>query len=107
MTTVSTLVIGIMVLLIGSPKRALSPGRGQVLFALNGVLIGAGILAMQLSLISGTVSLTASLVSTTPIWALALSVFFFKNEKLEWWHGAVAVMVCVGAILIVTGQLNT
>lgn len=106
MTSISTLVLGIMVITVGSPRRVVSLGKGHALFALNGLLVGSGILGLQLSLISGSVSLTSSLVSTTPIWTLVLGVFLFKNERLQWWHSAVAIMVCVGAILVVTGQAH-
>ncbi len=61
---------------------------------------------MQLSLVSGSVSLTASLLSTIPIWTLVLGIFFFKNESLKWWHGAVALIVCVGTIMVVMGQAD-
>ena len=106
MTSVSTLVVGIMVFVSGSPGRILSFGRGHALFTLNGILVGFGFLALQLSLNTGSVSLTASLLSTTPIWTLALGVFFFKNERLQWWHGVVALIVCVGAIMVVMGQVQ-
>ena len=107
MTTVSTLVVGSLVSTMGSPRLVYSFGRGHMLFALNGLLIGLGIIAMQLSLNTSTVSLTASLVSTTPIWTLVLGIFVFKNERLQAWHGVVAVLVCAGALLIVTGQSGT
>lgn len=103
-TSVSTVVVGLMVLAVGSPRRIAVLDRGHALFALNGFLIGFGILGLQLSLTNGPVSLAASLVSTTPIWTLALGVFVFKNERLQWWHGVVAALVCVGAVLIVTGR---
>ncbi len=102
--SVSTGVVFFMVLTMGSVRRVTTVGRGHALFAVNGVLSGLGILGLQLSLASGNVSLTASLVSTTPIWTLVLGAFVFKNEELRWWHGVVAVLVCVGAVLIVTGQ---
>jgi len=106
MTSVSTLVVGAMVIVFGVPRRLLSPGRGHALFTLNGILVGTGFLAMQLSLVSGPVSLTASLLSTIPIWTLVLGIFFFKNESLKWWHGVVALIVCVGTIMVVMGQAD-
>lgn len=107
MTTVSTVVVGMMVSVLGSPRLVYPFGRGHLLFALNGLLIGFGIIAMQLSLNTSTVSLTASLVSTTPIWTLVLGIFVFKNERLHAWHGIVAALVCAGALLIVTGQTGS
>ncbi|MEM7289104.1 MAG: DMT family transporter [Pseudomonadota bacterium] len=102
--SVSTLVIGAMVLQRGSPKAILSIGKGHLLFAVNGLLIGAGILGIQLSLLAGSITLTSSLVSTTPIWTLVFGVLFFRNETVYWWHGLVAVLVSVGAVMVVTGQ---
>ena len=102
--TVSTMVIGAMVLQRGSAKGLLSFGKGHLLFAVNGLLIGAGILGIQLSLLMGSVTLTSSLVSTTPIWTLVFGVLFFKNETVYWWHGLVAVLVSVGAVMVVIGQ---
>lgn len=102
--SVSTLVIGAMVLQRGSPKGILSFGKGHLLFAVNGLLIGAGILGIQLSLLAGSVTLTSSLVSTTPIWTLVFGVLFFRNETVYWWHGLVAVLVSAGAVMVVTGQ---
>ena len=104
MTSVSTLFVGFMLIVAGSPRRILSPGRGHALFILNGILVGSGFLALQLSLVNGSVSLTASLLSTVPVWTLALGVFFFRNESLQWWHGLVALVVCVGTIMVVMGQ---
>lgn len=102
--SVSTVVIGIMVLLFGSPQRIVSIGKGHVLFALNGILIGAGILGLQLSLMNGSVTLTSSIVSTTPIWTVILGATFFRSETLYWWHGVVAGLVSVGAVLVVLGH---
>ena len=104
MASVSTGVIGAMVLSVGSPRRIVSFSKGHAFFVLNGFLIGTGILAVQISLISGTVSLTASLMTTTPIWTLLLGIFFFKNEDLKWWHGLVAFTVTTGAIMVIAGQ---
>lgn len=104
MTTVSTVVVGSMVSTLGSPRLVLSFGRGHLLFALNGLLIGIGIVALQLALNASSVSLTASLVSTTPIWTLVLGILVFKNERLQAWHGVVAALVCLGALMIVNGD---
>ena len=104
MASVSTAVIGVMVLSSGSARRIISLQKGHALFILNGLLIGAGILALQISLIFGSVSLAASLMVTTPVWTLFLSIFIFKNEDLKWWHGLVTFSVTAGAIMVITGQ---
>lgn len=104
MASVSTLVIGVMVMTVGSPRRVVSLGQGHAFFILNGFLIGAGILAVQMSLVYGTVTITASLMTTTPIWTLLLSVFIFKKENLKWWHSVVALAVSAGAVMIIAGQ---
>ena len=104
MATVSTAVIGILVVSTGTPRKIISYSKGHVFFILNGFLIGSGILAVQISLIFGTISLTASLMTTTPIWTLILSIFIFKNEELKWWHGLVAMIVTTGAILVIIGK---
>jgi drug/metabolite transporter, DME family len=104
MTTVSSLVVGVMLVLQGSPKQVFSLSRGHRLFVLVGLITGGGILALQVSLIAGSVTLTASLASTAPIFSVLFGAFIFKNEKLFWWHGVVAVAVCLGAVLIVAGQ---
>ncbi|MCJ8307728.1 MAG: DMT family transporter [Rhizobiaceae bacterium] len=102
--SVSTLVIGLMVVQAGSFRTIATFGKGHALFALNGLLIGAGILGLQLSLINGSVTLTSSIVSTTPIWTVVFGALFFKTEKVYWWHGVVAVLVSVGAIMVVVGH---
>lgn len=104
MASVSTLVIGVMVMTVGSPRRVVSLGQGHAIFILNGFLIGAGILAVQMSLVYGSVTITASLMTTTPIWTLLLSVFIFKKENLKWWHSVVALAVSAGAVMIIAGQ---
>lgn len=102
-TTVSTLLIGLMVLTGGSPARIARPTRAHYLFMLNGLFIGMGILGIQLSLLHGTVTLTASIVSVVPVLTLLLSIYVFRSEQLRWWHALVAVTVTTGAILVVAG----
>ena len=104
MTTVSSLAVGVMLLVQGSPKRALSFTRGHWLFALVGAVTGSGILAIQVSLVSGSVTLAASLSSIAPVFSILLGAYVFKNERIFWWHGVVAVMVCLGAVFIVVGK---
>ena len=104
MTTVSSLAVGVMLLVQGSPRRALSFTRGHWLFALVGAVTGSGILAIQVSLVAGSVTLTASLSSMAPVFSILLGAYIFKNERIFWWHGVVAVMVCLGAVFIVAGK---
>ncbi|MBT4568210.1 MAG: DMT family transporter [Marinovum sp.] len=104
MTTVSSLAVGVMLLVQGSPRRALSFTRGHWLFALVGAVTGSGILAIQVSLVAGSVTLTASLSSVAPVFSILLGAYIFKNERIFWWHGVVAVMVCLGAVFIVAGK---
>lgn len=104
MATVSSLVVGVMLIVQGSPRRVLTFTRGHWLFALVGVVTGSGILAIQVSLIAGSVTLTASLSSLAPVFSVLLGVYIFKNERIFWWHGVVAVMVCMGTVFIVAGQ---
>ncbi|XAT61650.1 EamA family transporter [Rhodobacteraceae bacterium Araon29] len=104
MTTVSSLTVGVMLLVQGSPRRALSFTRGHWLFALVGAVTGSGILAIQVSLVAGSVTLAASLSSVAPVFSILLGAYIFKNERIFWWHGVVAVMVCLGAVFIVAGK---
>ena len=104
MTTVSSLAVGVMLLVQGSPRRALSFTRGHWLFALVGAVTGSGILAIQVSLVAGSVTLTASLSSVAPVFSILLGAYIFKNERIFWWLGVVAVMVCLGAVFIVAGK---
>ena len=104
MTTVSSLAVGVMLLVQGSPRRALSFTRGHWLFALVGAVTGSGILAIQVSLVAGSVTLAASLSSVAPVFSILLGAYIFKNERIFWWHGVVAVMVCLGAVFIVAGK---
>ena len=104
MTTVSSLAVGVMLLVQGSPRRALSFTRGHCLFALVGAVTGSGILALQVSLVAGSVTLAASLSSMAPVFSILLGAYIFKNEQIFWWHGVVAVMVCLGAVFIVVGK---
>jgi drug/metabolite transporter (DMT)-like permease len=104
MTTVSSLVVGVMLLVQGSPKRAFSFTRGHWLFALVGAVTGSGILAIQVSLVAGSVTLTSALSSVAPVFSVLLGAYIFKNERIFWWHGVVAVMVCLGAVFIVAGH---
>lgn len=102
MVSVSTAVVGTLFLAQGRSVRALVPTRGNLWFVLNGAVTVAGILGLQAALSLGAVNVTSSLIATTPLWALALGALVFRNERLGWMHAAVAGLVCIGSILIVT-----
>lgn len=104
MASVSTLVIGSMLVLRHDPVPPAAPGsrrRGGLWFALNGLIIGAGILALQVALSLGKVSVVAPLVATSPFWALLAGVLWFRSERLGWRHALVACVVVAGSVLIV------
>jgi drug/metabolite transporter (DMT)-like permease len=50
------------------------------------------------------VTLTSALSSVAPVFSVLLGAYIFKNERIFWWHGVVAVMVCLGAVFIVAGH---
>ena len=65
-------------------------------------MIGGGILSLQLAIQFGDVSLAAPLSSTTPLWTLLLGVMFFRNERITTRHLIMAVLVALGAALVVS-----
>ncbi|MEW9921260.1 EamA family transporter [Marimonas sp. MJW-29] len=103
MSTVSVLVIFLMVVGSGTLGRVVNLSVGHRLFVLNGILVGLGFALVQQSLAIGSVTITTSIVATVPVWTSLMGALVFKNETLKWWHGAIAIVVCAGAILIVTG----
>jgi len=50
----------------------------------------------------GDVVVVAPLAATTPLWALAYGVLFFRKEKLVTHHVYMVLLVVVGAVLIAT-----
>ena len=46
--------------------------------------------------------IAAPLAATTPLWSLAYGAFVFRREKLHLRHAVVALLVVIGAVLIVT-----
>ena len=102
MASVSTVVLGVMV--AGQKRPASTPGwkPGYGWFALSGVINGCGILALQFAISRGDVTVAAPFASTTPLWALVFGALFFRHERLGPRHGAVAILVVLGAVLIVT-----
>ncbi len=100
-TTVSSLVLGVMLALHHRQGRTRF-GSGVGWFALNGLVNGAGILALNAALTMGTLTLVSPLSGTVPLWALLLGLFVFKRETLKWKHLAIALLIVVGGALIVT-----
>lgn len=103
MASVSTLTIGLIVLarrgLGGGGKPV---GRGGRWFALSGVLNGVGILFLNIAISLGDVTLVAPLVSTAPLWAVAFAGLGMGPERPRPRHGVVAVMVVLGAVMLIT-----
>jgi len=98
-STVSTLVLGFMWLRHRARGR-MQLGRGAKRFVIVGVLNGIGILSLNAALGLGALAVVSPIISTTPLWTLALSVLVFRREILGWRHLAVALMVVAGAIMI-------
>lgn len=101
MASVSTVVVGLSLLLVKH-----KPVRGRTLngyswFVLNGVLAGAGILIMQFAINLGDIVVVAPLVATTPLWAFLFGVVIFDHEQLGIREAAVAALVVIGSILII------
>lgn len=103
MSTASALVVVAMRIVSRSRTTPFGLSKGHLLFALNGCLIGVGFMLVQMSLNAGAVTITASIVSSVPIWTLLLGALVFKNETLTWKHGAIGLCVFIGAILVITG----
>jgi drug/metabolite transporter (DMT)-like permease len=70
--------------------------RGVLWFAAVGICNGAGVLAMYAALARGQVSVVSPLVATYPLFTLALSALFLREEK-------VGARVLLGVALTVAG----
>lgn len=105
MASVSTLVIGALTLRARRRQPAAPlplPGRGLRRFAFGGVLNGLGILSLLEALRLGDVTVIAPISSATPLWTIVFGALMFRNEQLVRRHALVAVLVVLGAALIVT-----
>jgi DME family drug/metabolite transporter len=102
MLTVSLPVCALMRAAARGPRPP-ATARGRTWFAVNGIVVGLGILLLQAAISGGEVTTAAPLVSTTPLWALVLGLLVFRHESLRPWHGVVALLVAAGAALIVSG----
>ncbi|WP_432698219.1 EamA family transporter [Marinobacterium sp. YM272] len=107
MSTASAVTILVMRIISGSPGKVLALSKGHAFFALNGILIGLGFMLVQFSLSAGAVTITASIVSSVPIWTLLCGALVFKSESLTWKHGVIGVGVFIGAVMIVTGGTSS
>lgn len=76
--------------------------KGNLIFALNGLVSGGGILALNGAIAGGAVTVAAPLASTAPLWTFLYAALFFRSERLTWRLLAVALVVVAGAVLIVT-----
>lgn len=102
MSTVATFVLGLWMALAAKRAPLRWTNKGNLVFVINGLVICGGILSLQLAISFGTVSLAAPLASTTPLWTLLLGVLIFRNEHLTRRHLIMALLVCLGATLVVT-----
>lgn len=100
-STVSSLVLGVMLWRNHGAGRTRF-GRGVGWFTLNGVVNGAGIMALNLALAGGALSVVSPLAGTVPLWALALGVFVFRRETLAWKHLWIALLLVIGGALILS-----
>jgi len=102
MTSVSTLVLAGCLLGTNRTIHGLKAKPGVVWFAVSGAVNCAGILALAYAIKVGGVTLTAPLASTTPLWTLLFGALIFRRESLGFQHIVVAVLVVIGAALIIT-----
>lgn len=66
-------------------------------FAVSGIVLSAGWLAMFSALSHGDVSVVAALIGTNPLFSLVLSLIFLRDsERIDW-------RVAVGCLVIVAG----
>ena len=102
MTTVSTMVLAGCLLGTKRSVRSMKGQPGLMWFAVSGMVNCTGILALAFAIKVGGVTLTAPLASTAPLWALLFGALIFRREALGHRHVLVAVMVVIGAVLIIT-----
>ncbi len=102
MSTVAAGVLGLWTLTVRARRPLRQSSRGNFYFVVTGLVVGGGILALQISIHLGSVSLAAPLGSTTPLWTLLLGLVFFRNETLTARHLIMALLVVAGVTLVVT-----
>jgi len=99
--SVSTVVLGLTLL----PRRARLNrriGKGSSRFVLVGIVNGVGIFCLNAALNLGSLTVVSPLTSTTPLWTLALGVLFYKREVVGLRHLGVALLMVLGAVLVLT-----
>lgn len=101
MSSVSSLVLLAMLSLSNQPKIKPAGRQGSWLFALSGIINGCGIFALNSAISLGDVLVAAPLASSAPLWALGFGAVFFRSEVLGIRHLAVALLVVLGAVLII------
>ncbi|WP_164726959.1 EamA family transporter [Shimia sediminis] len=101
MATASTAVLLVIVFATGRQNALRRVGVGEGWFLLVGLVNGVGILLINSAVKLGNITLVAPFLATTPIWVLLMNWAIFRVEKLYWRHGAMALFVVVGAMLVV------
>lgn len=82
----------------GKPVPRQVHGRGAAWFAATGILNGIAVLCLYRALSEGTVVLVSPIVATYPLFTLALSAIFLREERMN--------RTLVGGVtLIVTGVI--
>jgi len=102
LSTVSTVVLGVMVFFSKPKPKSGDPVIGRNWFILGGFINGAGILSLNVGIYLGGVTLSAPMIATAPLWALLFGVLIFKRERLEKRHAFIGLIVTIGAMLIVS-----
>jgi len=92
--TVSAAVILIFARALG-PREA-SDRRATPWFVMTGLLNGASVFLMYVALAGGQVSMVSPIVATYPLFTLALSMLFLRDEQIT-------LRVALGAMLTVAG----
>lgn len=76
--------------------------RGLLWLVAAGGILGTGFLLLYAALNVGDVVVVAPFIATMPIWVVLFDRFIFKHDKIGLWHVAAAVVVTVGAIVLIT-----
>ncbi len=99
--SVSTVVLGLTLL----PRRARRNrriGKSSSRFLLVGIVNGVGIFCLNAALSLGSLAVVSPLTATTPLWTLALGWLIYKREVVGWRHLVVALLMVLGAALVLT-----
>ena len=77
---------------------------GLLWFVAAGIMHGLAVWVMNAALATTPVSIVVPLVSTSPLFTLALGLIWFRNEVITWRQVAMVVIVVGGVILIAAGR---